>query len=327
MKKKILVIGDLLIDETFHVEVNRISPEAPVPVAELLEAEGTRTAGGAGFAATWAGSQGIETTLMCAVNGVEIPGINLYPLEKIERNVIKTRFIDKTHGYHLLRVDNDKVATKPTVTPEQMLEKVQEFLKGNQMDAFILSDYNKGLFNPKYDWGKFISFLASQAICILDTKAQNIDHFMIEGNYNNFVPCLIKVNMKEVANLGRTYGNKIQDLIPYHTVTSGKEGAYIYYERPGIVPHVREAKPTVKVYSSAPDTTGCGDIFDITLALELSSLDFCPIEGEGTNEEDKNFWLRGSHKALQKAVNVASYYANIPFKEKLCSPIPTDLML
>ena len=156
MSKSLLVIGDLIIDETYHVEVNRISPEAPIPTAELLDKDPVRTAGGAGFTAAFAASQGINTTLLCANSSIDIPGVDIHSIVDIEANVTKTRFIDKTHGYHLLRLDNDKIAPKPNITPEMMLSAFDEVTQGKRVDAIVLSDYCKGFFSPEHNWAKAI---------------------------------------------------------------------------------------------------------------------------------------------------------------------------
>jgi bifunctional ADP-heptose synthase (sugar kinase/adenylyltransferase) len=312
MPKNILVIGDLIIDETFYVDVNRISPEAPIPTAELLSKDPIRTPGGAGFAATFAANQGNNVSIFTSVTEenkntlFKNNNIRIFNSLTAELNVTKTRFIDKKSQYHILRLDNDKIVPSPNITPEDIIKSISGIIKGNQIDACLLADYKKGLFNPTYQWHKLIDYLIGYNIpTILDTKMMNIKHFMLTDQLN---PNLwLKLNKSEAEKVSYTlygeydkwsdHGDSINQLI----ITKGPEGAEIYINGKLNI----KVEPPKNSPAGAPDTTGCGDIFDVSFIKRIS---------EGATLEN----------ALNYAVKIASKFAWIPFKEKLCSPQMKD---
>jgi bifunctional ADP-heptose synthase (sugar kinase/adenylyltransferase) len=313
MHNTILVIGDLIIDETYKVTVNRISPEAPIPTAELLGVEPFRTPGGAGFAAAWSVAQGNPTYLCTAVTsdnkallwfGHGITVVESSP--DIERNVTKTRFIDEVSGYHLLRLDNDRIASQPATSPSKVIDIAANLIKGDGVVGCLLSDYKKGFFHPSYRWSELIDFLGSQGVpTLLDTRMENIDHFMgAEKMLSDKV--WLKLNEHEADRvclnlLGKdSQHSDLENFVPNFIVTRGPTGA-ILYAQGNVIP----VRPDIQPQGGAPDTTGCGDIFNVSYIEGLAN---------GMAELD----------ALQAAVNTASTYAWIPFEEKLCSPQTKD---
>ena len=113
--KKILLIGDSCIDEYRYGTIDRISPEAPVPVFKLSHVE-TKPGMGANF------KQNLEAF-----------GLKVLPLFSSESR--KTRLIDLRSKQHVLRIDDD-VESIPMV-----FEEINSNLKP---DAIVISDYCKG---------------------------------------------------------------------------------------------------------------------------------------------------------------------------------------
>ena len=308
MPNKILVIGDLVIDETYYVEVNRISPEAPVPTAELLQAKPEKTPGGAGFAAAFAKAQGHDVYLCTAISKEYSSmlwssyEIKVLEAERTRNNVTKTRFIDKDSEYHILRLDNDKIVQPPQISPTKVIDTI----KGSHIDACLLADYKKGFFNPSFCWHELIDHLINQKIPILlDTRAENIRHFMIEDSLN---PELwLKLNKSEAEKvrfnlLGKDIlweerNSRINKLI----ITRGSKGVKVYDNS---IHYNIKVPENLKSYGT-PDTTGCGDIFDVSF-----------IEGL--------LYKTSATNAVKHAVMKASKYARIPFKDKLCSSSTKD---
>lgn len=308
MPNNILVIGDLIIDETYHVEVNRISPEAPIPTAELLQANPEQAAGGAGFAAAFARKQA-HNAFLCTSATIDNASmmwfkhqVRIIQIHGTRHNVTKTRFIDKQSGYHILRLDNDRIVKSSRVMPSEVIQAI----KGNRVDGCILSDYKKGFFNPSFRWHELIDYLAGQKIpTLLDTRIENIRHFMIDGSLN---PELwLKLNKMEAEKvrfnlLGpdiawEDRNGRINRLI----ITKGSEGASVYDDSA----HHHITVPPELIDKGTPDTTGCGDIFDVSF-----------IEGLLQNTS--------AMEAAEYAVRTASEYAWIPFKDKLCSQPTID---
>lgn len=112
----VLLIGDRCIDEYKIGTVDRLSPEAPVPVFKLVETYSL---------------MGMSANVL---NNFTALGINPDFVSNDE-TITKTRFIDKKSGQHLLRMDREH-----SLTPWSG----QTPLPLDQYDAIVISDYNKG---------------------------------------------------------------------------------------------------------------------------------------------------------------------------------------
>lgn len=151
---KVTVIGDIMLDRFLYGTVERISPEAPVPIFRLDYEE--IMLGGAGNVAANLASLGCKPTFLGFVgldsNGKLVTSLlkkagshsHLYQL-KNHPTIIKTRFI--ANHNHLLRADAEKLL--PFV-PE-LLPKFSKLVKQaiKMTDIVLLSDYNKGIFNQE----------------------------------------------------------------------------------------------------------------------------------------------------------------------------------
>jgi len=144
---KVLVVGDLILDRYLFGKVERISPEAPVPIVEV-EREEFRL-GGAGNVASNLRALGVETYL-CGVVGVDYAssiirgllkekGVKDLVVEDLQRPTTeKTRIISMSQ--QLLRIDSE---SKKKIEGE-VLKKVLERLD-IEVDGIIVSDYAKGV--------------------------------------------------------------------------------------------------------------------------------------------------------------------------------------
>ena len=320
MSKSIMIVGDLIIDETWQVEVTRLNPEAPVPTAELLGRHPQRTPGGAGFAAAWAASQGVDVhfvTTATKKNHQELleRGIKVYtPWNNCSLNVTKTRFIEQSSGYHLLRLDNDRLVHPPPTTPKNIIQCMEEAIKCCRIDVCLLSDYAKGFFHDKVLWTDIITWLQANEIpTILDTRAKDIriwsgweqrpiSHAWVKLNDKEYNQTIEVLDWKIVKNDGEwAIRNEVFSKL---IITHGKKGAHSYEAIWPDVPNEEEGPdilvenytPTI-ITNIAPDPTGCGDIFDVSF-----------ISAIGNGESTKN--------ALKYAVEIATKYAFIQFKDK-----------
>lgn len=153
---RILVIGDVCVDEYRYGEIRRVNPESAAP---LLNFQGKEEKLGMAF--------NVSVNLMAL--GVDVV---LSPSEEISR---KIRYIDRRTGEHLLRVDEDVIATP---------FKFDADLTG--LDAIVISDYNKGFVTDDT-----IKELRKQfdGPIYMDTKKKNLADF--PGIY-------IKINQREL---------------------------------------------------------------------------------------------------------------------------------
>jgi len=148
---KVLVIGDVMLDEHIWTRVNRISPEAPVPVAEVLST--TYAPGGAG---------NVANNIQALGNGAYLVGVigadsNAGKLREVlrERNIntrwlitdqerpttLKSRII--AHGQQVVRVDHEQKKPVDNGMTHKIMEVVADVIK--EVDAVLISDYDKGV--------------------------------------------------------------------------------------------------------------------------------------------------------------------------------------
>jgi len=149
MNPKILVVGDVMLDRYIHGTVERISPEAPIPILRKTRIE-DRAGGAANVAANLA-SLGGDVMLVGAI-GADKDGDTLGELCKtigrrfltlnapFGKTTVKARYV--CAGHQLLRVDQD--GTKPT---PRALEDIEQAVAGHigSAQALILSDYAGGV--------------------------------------------------------------------------------------------------------------------------------------------------------------------------------------
>ena len=154
-KLKIVVIGDVMVDAYYFGSVDRISPEAPVPVISVSKKD--HRPGGAANVALNLISFGAKV-LLCSVIGSDEEGRELMSLlnnEKIDTSGIftdnlrpttmKTRVISSNH--HLLRIDHETTEYISSETENFLIDFVNKSI--HTIDAIILEDYNKGLLTER----------------------------------------------------------------------------------------------------------------------------------------------------------------------------------
>ena len=154
--KKILIIGDVMVDEYLWGNVSRISPEAPVPVVACDKRE--YRMGGAANVAINIKSLGAEPVMCTVIGKDEIGSIYKKLLKKREMiedgiiecperiTTVKTRVI----GNHqqLLRVDQEVTHFIDDNYEKQLIERIQAILINYTIDALIFQDYDKGVLTP-----------------------------------------------------------------------------------------------------------------------------------------------------------------------------------
>ena len=192
--KKVLIVGDAMIDTYMWGEVNRMSPEAPVPVVEVNKHE--NRLGGAANVALNLKALG-ATPILCSVVGTGNGGIlfkelmeesNLSTLGILSTNkrktTIKTRVI--AENKHQLRIDEEE--THPIQQAKEFLKLTESLMA--DIDVIILQDYNKGVLTPEVIEGVIAAANQKGIPTIVDPKKQN---------FNSYKNCTIfKPNLAEI---------------------------------------------------------------------------------------------------------------------------------
>lgn len=153
-KTRVLVIGDLMLDRYLWGEVDRISPEAPVPVVRYVREE-TR-AGGAANVANNLAALGCKVGV-CGVVGKDAPaerlrgmletlGVDVTAVVPDPERPTTEKFRIMAGQQQMLRVDREESRAVSAAVAERLLRALGK--RGRKYDGIIVSDYGKGLLSP-----------------------------------------------------------------------------------------------------------------------------------------------------------------------------------
>lgn len=195
--RKVLVIGDSMLDRYFFGDVRRISPEAPVPIALIKEVR--ETLGGAAnvchnlarlgcqvFLAGITGNDYMRTTLVKLLAAQGIPEEGLI-IDEDRPTISKTRVI----GGHqqILRLDFEEAEPLTRKLEKSLLDYISKVVP--EVDCIIISDYAKGVCTPKVCQTVIQQGYAHAKPVIIDPKGN--DWRKYKGAY------LITPNLKELG--------------------------------------------------------------------------------------------------------------------------------
>lgn len=276
--KPVLVVGDAMLDRYLFGYVERISPEAPVPIVEVYKEE--NRLGGAANVAWNLKTLGMEP-ILCAIIGNDHEGdlfLQLMNQEKINTEGIfrissrpttsKVRVI----GGHqqMLRIDKEEKHDIDQNLLQAMKQKILDFTSQLPIQAIILQDYNKGVLSKE-----LIHFLIQLA------KKNGIPSF-VDPKFKNFFEYngvfLFKPNIRE---LGRSLNItlrpesplpeirdailKLRKLMPHQNtlVTLSDRGMVILDENETFI-HIAAH------YREVADVSGAGDTVIATLTAMIA---------------------------------------------------------
>ena len=195
--KRILVIGDVMLDSYILGTVTRISPEAPVPIISLEKKDNRiggagnvalnlKNLGAAPIIATVIGNDSEGTILkeLFVKRGISTEGLMISSKRK---TTVKTRVISSKQ--QLLRIDSEDTHPLTVNNENALLAKIKLLLK-NDLDAVILEDYDKGVLN-KHNIQEIITLANQLNIPVTaDPKKENFHY------YSGLT--LFKPNLKEL---------------------------------------------------------------------------------------------------------------------------------
>jgi rfaE bifunctional protein kinase chain/domain len=152
-KMKVAVIGDVMLDTYWWGNVERISPEAPVPVVSVSRRE--KRIGGAGNVALNVQALGTSVALL-TILGDDDEGVQLKKL--LQEKNIDTRFILESkkrittnkiriisRNQHMMRLDAEIVHDIDETDEEKLQNQIEKFITMEKPDVVIFEDYNKGI--------------------------------------------------------------------------------------------------------------------------------------------------------------------------------------
>lgn len=269
---KVLIIGDVMLDQYQRGIVERISPEAPVPIVKITEQ--VFRIGGAGNVAQNVATLGGSATLI-SICGADLYGDTLQGIcsdLKVESHLIRSPIRETTlktrimaAHQQMLRVDRE--TCKPLDPGEFALLAEAVEARIDAFDTVILSDYGKGVISKEFlHW--FRGRKKPGQKIILDPKTCNFPHY-------SRLFCMTP-NTKEasegadMAITGRedviAAGKRIiaEQQLETLVITLGADGMAVFLPGQGVYHLPTAAK---KVF----DVTGAGDTVIAVIALGLSA--------------------------------------------------------
>lgn len=260
---KVLIVGDVMVDSYIIGKVDRVSPEAPVPVVDVQKFDSRL--GGAGNVALNVQAMGAEP-ILCSVIGSDKEGADLLQLLEncglpkkaiLESNkrktTTKTRIIGNSH--QLVRIDHE--ITHPLDTLDTFLMEQHYERELEHADVVIFEDYNKGVLHAGN-----IEILIAKALekgipVVVDPKK---DNFFNYAGATLFKPNLKELSeglhdtsdLKDISNLSKAVDALDQKMhCSMYMVTMSEKGVYVRSDKNGyhIPAHIRNIS----------DVSGAGD--------------------------------------------------------------------
>ncbi len=272
--KKILVIGDLILDEFIWGKVSRISPEAPVPVV-WVDNESFMP-GGAANVANNISSLGAKVYLVGVVGNddraailrgeLEHKGINTDGIaaDATRPTTLKTRVI--AHQQQVVRIDKERI----DYIKDRIVNKIVNYVKKSidEIDAILIEDYGKGLIAPKLL--KPIVDLAKKykKTISVDPKEEHFSFYrgvtVITPNYQEASKAVgFKISDKaSLKKAGQILLNKFK--VKIVVITLGEKGMAVF----------EEGRPPKRIPTMAQevyDVSGAGDTVISSFTLSLAS--------------------------------------------------------
>ncbi len=197
-KLKVAVIGDVMLDTYWWGHVERISPEAPVPVVAVDKKE--QRIGGAANVALNIQSLG-ATVFAVSVLGKDDDGAQLKTL--LNSNSINTDYLVQSEArtttnkiriisrnQQMMRLDAEMTKDISNEEEQQLIQSFEALIAAHQPDAVILEDYNKGVLTEKTIQQIIALCKANNIVTAVDPKRKN---FFAYRSVDIFKP-----NLKEV---------------------------------------------------------------------------------------------------------------------------------
>lgn len=273
-KKRVVVLGDLMLDEFLWGSVSRISPEAPVPVVEVKKE--TVHLGGAGNVTFNLWSLGAAPVPLGVIGkdeagvrllaefrrlGVDLRGVVQDPARTTS---VKTRII--AHHQQVCRADRENRDEISTAVRQKLARLFRQLL--NSAQSVVLSDYAKGVLCPALVEELLPMARARRVPVCVDPKVKN---FALYRQATVITPNKMEAEQASgvaiedegsLVEAGRRIREQAQ--CDHLLVTRGEEGMSLFASD-GRVEHI--PTPAVEVF----DVTGAGDTVISTLALGLAT--------------------------------------------------------
>ena len=272
--QRILVVGDLMLDEYVRGSVSRISPEAPVPVVRVTSESFVPV--GAGNVANNLAALGARVSLVGVLGddpagrrlsadlsgrGADTAGVIFDPLRVTSQ---KTRVVAERQ--QVVRYDRETAAPLSAESERRLLQNLEAAVAAS--DAVILSDYGKGVLGPRVVNAAIALSRRRRVPITVDPKVEHFKRYKrvtcVTPNLNEAFQGMGRAHrdgQEEIERLGRDILKTLRS--ESVLVTRGPDGMSLF--RPGKVTHIPTRAQEVF------DVTGAGDTVISTLTLALAA--------------------------------------------------------
>ncbi|WP_319371423.1 D-glycero-beta-D-manno-heptose-7-phosphate kinase [uncultured Ilyobacter sp.] len=270
---RIAVVGDMMLDDYIIGSVDRISPEAPVPVVNVKTEK--FVLGGAANVVNNLADLGAKIFSFGVIgkdsNGDRLTtefrrkNINTDGIVKAEDRptIVKRRII--AHNQQLLRLDWEDRKDLTTAQENMLIENIKGHIK--EIDAIILSDYDKGVLTQRVV-KEVISLARENSIIVtVDPKPKNASNYIgatsMTPNMKEAMECMGADRIEDVEKLGKSLKEKLK--LDNLLLTRSEEGMSLFQDTVENIPTFAK-----EVY----DVTGAGDtvisVFTLSAAAGAS---------------------------------------------------------
>lgn len=273
-RARILVVGDLMVDHFIWGNVERISPEAPVPVVSITSeslclggaanvAHNIQALGGVAYVAGVTGGDAMGGMILRELRSLKI-GTGGVVTVRDRPTTTKTRII--AHSQQVVRFDRERTGPLDPESSRQIEERLRKSL--SKIDAILVSDYGKGTISRALMESVVRLGKKAGTPVIVDPKVKNMEHYrgvtVITPNQHEAGETLrMKVATDEDAGRAAVL---LKGKVGCESVliTRGEQGMTLL-EKDGLVVHI----PTLatEVY----DVTGAGDTVASVFTLAITA--------------------------------------------------------
>lgn len=272
----VLIVGDVMIDRYWTGKVDRISPEAPVPIVALHQSEARL--GGAANVALNVKALG-ATPYLCSVIGKDDLGrkfLELLPAKSISnkhlvlsearRTTVKTRIL--ANNQQMLRVDEEDVTDLSEEEGKKLLKVIRNLLDQRSIHVILFQDYNKGVLSENIIREIILEGIKRDIPTAVDPKFHN---FWAYKRVSLFKPNLSEINRQLPFDL-ETEPASLKKAVQYINSKLGNRISLITLSDKGLFiddSQVRNELLPTQVRNIA-DVCGAGDAVISIAALGLA---------------------------------------------------------
>jgi len=279
LRPRVLLVGDVMLDRYVWGDVERISPEAPIPILRIERQE--HRLGGAGSVASMLAALGAQTILASAVGDDEEGRTVAELLDNLEINrrlvltvddrstTVKERLLGRAqHRYphQMMRIDRESVAPISAATLELLLSGIARCL--DEIDLVLVSDYDKGVCKGDM-FPRLIELARSAGVPVVADPVKDAD-------YRRYAGCTCITPNR--AEAGRALGIRIATPpeglgAARRLLDFGVQSAIVTLDRDGMAWVDRGG--SAQIFPARPrqvcDITGAGDMVLAVLGYMLAA--------------------------------------------------------